>query len=308
VAIVRRCSFPDQRVIRCRLDEVARRIDQVPRIRPPAVIIVGAVASGDAAPGWFQQLPLSGKRVLVTRPRHQSGQLAELLEEQGAEVLIQPAIEITPPADWRAVDQMLGRLAEFDWLVFSSSNGVQFLLDRLLDTGRDLRALGALSLAAIGPGTAEALATYRLRADLQPDEFRAEALAAALAGQAAGKRFLLARASRGREVLAEQLRAAGGIVEQVVVYHSSDVAAPEPRTAELLAAGQIGWITVTSSAIAQSLVRLFGDQLRQARLASISPVTSATLRGLGIEPAAEAMAYTMQGVVKAIVRAEGVEG
>jgi uroporphyrinogen III methyltransferase/synthase len=268
------------------------------------VIIVGTVAGGDAAPGWFQQRPLFGKRVLVTRPRHQSGQLAELLEEQGAEVFFQPAIEITPPADWRAVDQSLKRLAEFDWLVFSSSNGVQFLLDRLLDTGRDLRALGAASLAAIGPGTADALAQYGLRADLQPDEFRAEALAAALAGQAAGKRFLLARASRGREVLADHLRAAGGTVEQVVVYHSADVTTPHPQIPELLSSGRIDWITVTSSAIARSLAGLFGDQLRQARLASISPVTSATLRGLGIEPSVEATAYTMQGVVEAIVGAE----
>ena len=219
---------------------------------------------------------------------------------------MQPAIEIGLPGDWRPVDTALARLSEFDWLVFSSVNGVQFLLDRLLESGRDLRSLAGVQLASIGPGTAEELARYHLHVDDQPAEvYRAEALAELLAKDARGKRFLLARASRGREVLAETLRAAGGHVEQIVVYSSTDVEQAQPDVAAALKAGHIDWITVTSSAIARSLAKMFGQDLQQAKMASISPVTSTTLGELGFKPAAEATQYTMEGVVDAILAAEG---
>ena len=160
-----------------------------------------------------------------------------------------------------------------------------------------------MKLAAIGPATAEELRRYHLEADLVPGEYRAEALAEELAGRCgSGKpRFLLARASRGREVLAERLTAAGGQVEQVVVYSSTDVERSEEDVAAAMSAGRIDWVTVTSSAIARSLVALFGEQLRNAKLASISPVTSETLRQLGYEPAAEAREYTTEGLVAAIL-------
>ncbi len=179
------------------------------------------------------------------------------------------------------------------------------MLERILACGADLRRLGEIQLAAIGPGTAEELARYHLKADRVPDEYRAESLAAALIADARGQRFLLARASRGREVLAEELTAAGGIVEQVVVYTSRDVEHADPEIDAALAAGRIDWITVTSSAIARSLAKLFGDDLRKSKLASISPVTSATLRELGQKAAAEAREYTMEGIVEAILSSGG---
>ena len=189
----------------------------------------------------------------------------------------------------------------YQWAVFSSANGVRQFLDRLGQTA-DLRRLGGIRLAAIGPGTAEELARYRLRADRIPDQYRAESLAESLAGEARGQRFLLVRASRGREVLAEQLTAAGAHVDQVVAYTSADVTAADPQIAAALDAGRIDWITVTSSAIARSLARLFGERLRLAKLVSISPITSDVLRGLGYPPAAEADEYTMNGVVDAILQ------
>jgi uroporphyrinogen III methyltransferase/synthase len=192
-------------------------------------------------------------------------------------------------------------LDHFDWIVFSSSNGVRYFLERLLETGGDMRRLGRVRLAEIGPGTAEKLADFRLRADLIPNEFRAEALAEALVA-AEGQSFLLIRASRGREILAERLRAAGREVDQVVTYRSSDVERPVPEVASALAAGDIAWVTVTSSAIGRSLVALFGNELRRAKLASISPVTTATLDELGYQPSVEATDYTMPGLVEAILR------
>jgi uroporphyrinogen III methyltransferase / synthase len=271
-------------------------------VRPPAVIIVGPVVSLAPEVSWFAARPLCGTSVLVTRPGDQAAEVWQRLAELGAEVLVQPAIRISDPPDWAPVDAALDGLDRFDWLVFSSANGVRYLLERLWSHRGDLRRLARLKLAAIGPGTADQLARYYLRADLVPEEFRAEALAEALVAQGRGSRFLLARASRGREVLAEHLAAAGGQVEQVVVYTSTDLTESDPEITRRLAAGRIHWITVTSSAIARSLSAMFGSALGQARLASISPVTSATLRQLGYEPAAEASPYTMEGLVDAILR------
>ncbi len=246
-------------------------------------------------------LPLSGRVVLVTRPGEQAQELREMLAALGAEVLEQPGITVSDPPDWSPVDDALNRIDRYDWVVFSSSNGVKRLLDRLVLRGGSLGRLATVRLAAIGPGTAAELVRYGLAAHLVPEEYRAEALAEALAPQAAGKRFLLARASRGRQVLPEQLTAAGGIVEQVVVYSTNDVETADPQIAAALAAGRVDWVTVTSSAIARAIVGLFGEQLRTARLASISPVTTQTLRELGHPPAAEASEYTMAGLVAAIV-------
>lgn len=235
----------------------------------------------------------------MTRPIEPGDALTEQLREAGAEVIAQPAIRISSPADWQPVDAALAHLHEYDWLVFSSANGVRYLFDRLRQC--NIRPLWYPLLAAMGPGTADELTRYGRRADLVPTQFRAESLADALTPEAAGKRFLLARASRGRELLAERLTAAGAVVEQIVVYSSGDVEQPDPKAAAMLHGGQIDWITVTSSAIARSLAQLFGDDLRQAKLASISPITSGVLRELGHEPAAEAAEYTSAGLTAAMV-------
>jgi len=300
VAIVRRCSLPDQRVLSCTLGTLADTLSGPPRIRPPAICVVGVVAQEATCGSWFSRRPLFGQRILVTRPDEQVDGLRRPLEELGAEVLVQPAIEIGPPRDWGPLDDALRRIADFQWLVFSSVNGVRSFCDRLLSLDMDTRALGHARLAVIGPGTADELRRYSLRPDLMPDEYRAEALAAELAAKAGGQSLLLIRASRGREVLAETLRAAGSRVEQVVAYESRDVAQAAPEVAQALADGLIHWTTVTSSAIARSLVNLFGEALRNTQLASISPITSATLRELGYAPAVEASTYTMAGVVDAI--------
>jgi len=300
-AVIRRCSYVDQRTISTTLAEVPELLHPGSELRPPCIVILGPVTELSATLSWFDQRPLSGQSVVVARPDHQAAGLADPLVELGAEVLIQPAIQIAAPSDGSAVDAVLRRLDDFDWLVFSSANGVRYLLDRLPAVGLDLRALGQLKLASIGPATSQELAKYHLAVDLQPAEYRAEALVESLREPAGtGARFLLARASRGREVLSEGLTEAGGRVEQVVVYQSDDVETPDPAIRERLQAGQIDWVCVTSSAIARSLVALFGDALKQTRLVSISPITSATLRELGYAPAAEASEYTMQGVVATI--------
>jgi uroporphyrinogen III methyltransferase/synthase len=302
VAVLRHVSLPDQKRIDTTLGNVASVVISQ-KLRPPVVFIVGEVAAHGPAWTWFEKRPLIGQRILVTRPAHQAADLADPLAELGADVLLQPAIEIRPIEIMDTRDRALDLLDRMDWLVFSSTNGVRCFFDRLLDPrqARDLRALSKIKIAAIGPGTADELTRYHLKPDVVPDEFRAESLAQSLAGGAARKRFLLVRASRGREVLAEELTKAGAIIEQVVVYESVDVETPQPEIVEQMAAGKIDWTTVTSSAIARSLGQMFGDSLHKTKLVSISPITSATLRELGYEPAAEAREYTMPGVVAAII-------
>jgi uroporphyrinogen III methyltransferase/synthase len=307
VAVVRRCSFPDQFVLRSTLGELSGAVSAA-KLRPPVIFVVGEVVTAAPDLAWFDRRPLFGKRIVVTRPHSQVEALRTPLEELGAEVLLQPAITIEPPESWEAVDKALAKLDLYDWIAFSSANGVGAMLDRLHHLGSDLRALGGVKLAAIGPGTADELARYHLRADVVPNVYEAEALAQSLIQHIAERpiknRVLLVRASRGREVLAEQLIAAQADVEQVVFYRSTDVVAPNPDIAEQLREGRIDWVTITSSAIARSLVRLFEGDLRKAKLASISPITSATLRELGYEPTVEATTYTMQGVADAILNAE----
>jgi len=304
VAVVSRATTAGQLLIRCTLGELAERLEREP-IAAPAVVIVGEVAgliAADSSP----RLPLAGVRVLVTRPEGQSAAMCQRLAALGAEVWHQPAVEISEPDDWQPVDDALRRLGRFDWLVFSSPNGVRYFLERLLARGGDVRRLAPTRLAAIGPGTAAELRRYHLAADLLPEEFCAESLAAALIAaipQTDSPRVLLIRASRGRDVLAEQLRAAGIEVEQVVAYRSSDVASPEPRNRAALEAGKIDWVTVSSSAVARSLVKMFGTALRRARLVSISPITSKVLIELGFPPDAEAVEYAPAGMVEAIVAA-----
>jgi uroporphyrinogen III methyltransferase/synthase len=302
VAIVRHCSLPEQQTVLTTLGELPAVLAPG-KMRPPAVVIVGAAVAATAVPNWFTTRPLFGQTVLVTRPTGQAAALQNQLLQLGARVLLQPAIQIEPVDDWTNVDAAIQDLPSFDWLVFSSANGVSYFLDRLLATGGDLRRLAACRLAAIGPATSQALADYHLHVDLHPEQFRAEALAAALEDQAAGKKFLLLRASRGREILADRLSAAAAEVRQVVVYKSLDVEQPQTELLEALAAHEIDWVTVTSSAIARSLVNLFGDSLHLTKLAAISPLTAEVLAEAGYPAPVVATEYTTQGLLQAILAA-----
>jgi uroporphyrinogen III methyltransferase/synthase len=231
------------------------------------------------------------------------------LERLGAITHLLPAVEVRDPRDWQPVDDAIDRLARFDWLVFTSVNGVERFFERLLDTGRDLRALGAIRLAAIGPSTAEALRKLHLTADVVPQSFRSEDLAATLKPLVAGRRVLLARADRGRELLREEL-AAVAEVEQIAVYSQVDAVDPDSRVHLALSRGEINYITLTSANIARAVLKSLDDtcQLRirtgVAKLVSISPVTSEAIREMGYEVAAEANVHTVDGLIDALIAFE----
>jgi uroporphyrinogen III methyltransferase/synthase len=277
------------------------------RFQSPSIIIIGRVVSLRRKLQWFERRPLFGKHVLVTRPRSQAEELTRRLEELGAVCHLLPTVVIREPSDWSEVDRALRGLSQFQWLVFTSSNGVRTLLRRLAELELDLRALGHLKIAAIGPGTAEALRTFHLNADLVPSEFHSESLAAALKGLVAGQRVLLARADRGRELLRQELEAVAN-VEQVAVYLQVDAVLEGESAFQDLLRGQIEYVTLTSSNIARSLLRALDEptltriRAGAVRLVSISPVTSAAIRGFGVPVAAEAAEYTTEGVVQALLR------
>ena len=304
-AILRNCSLPDQRLVPCTLEEIPAKLAATPKIRPPALVILGDVVKLAPRLSWFSRRPLCGQVVLVTRPRGQAEKMARMLEELGAEVLLQPAIEIRPPDAWEPVDQALQRLSDFEWVVFSSSNAVRFLLGRLAVVGLDMRAFGGVKIACVGPGTSEELQRFHLQPDLMPGRYQAEDLLAELLPAAAQRSFLIPRGSRGRELLADELQAAGAKVEQIVVYQSRDLEHASPELLARMKAGEIDWVTVTSSAIGQSVARMFGADLKTTRLASISPLSSQSLRDAGYEPAVEASEYTMAGLTAEICAAVG---
>ncbi|MDG2380140.1 MAG: uroporphyrinogen-III C-methyltransferase [Pirellulaceae bacterium] len=301
VTLIRRCSWPDQQTLRCSLHEVANQVTPYQKFPPPAIAIVGDI-NHQPTQDWFESKPLFGQSILVTRPQDQAAQLANELRDLGANVLRQPAIAIKAPDSWAEVDRAIDRLSEYDWILFTSSNGVRRFLDRIFERGQDLRLLGTNRLAAVGTRTANTLQEYHLQVDLRPDKsFRSESLAEALKEEAAGKRFLLPRASRGRELLADELRKEGAEVDCITVYRHVDVTTAAPEIAAKVSANEVDWVTVTSSAIAHSLVRLFGDDLHQIKIATISSLTSASMKELGFSVTAEAAEATNDGILQAIL-------
>jgi uroporphyrinogen III methyltransferase/synthase len=294
-----------QRTVTAPLVDLPAAVQQA-GLKAPALVIIGSVVRLRTELAWFESRPLLGKRILVTRPRHQAGELIARLEELGAVVSLLPAVEIREPSDWTPVDRALANLSAYQWLIFTSANGVEALIRRLRQTGRDLRALGGLRLAVIGPATADALRRYHLEPDLVPPVYHSEALASALKERVAGQRLLLARADRGRDLLREQL-AGVAEVEQIAVYSQVDAIEPGSEVLQFLRRGEIDYITLTSSNIARSLVRALDAESLQllrsgtVQLVSISPVTSAAIRELGLPVAVEAREYITEGIVQALL-------
>jgi uroporphyrinogen III methyltransferase / synthase len=287
------------------LDEAVRAAG----LSNPAIILVGAVVALRSELAWFEDRPLFGRRVLVTRPRAQANDFVKRLEEQGAIPIVLPAVDVREPEDWGPVDRALRDLSGYQWVVFTSVNGVHAFVRRLRQLGRDLRALGPVKLAAIGPVTAAALRGYQLEPDLVPDRFQSEYLAEDLRQRVAGQRVLLARADRGRELLREQL-AQVATVDQVAVYAQVDAVEPDAEVVDQLRSGTIDFATLTSPNIPRALVRALDAAalapLRdgRTRLVTISPVTSAAVRELGLPVAAEAGQATTEGVLQALITLE----
>ncbi len=306
-AILRRCSLPDQQTIHCRLEDVAGLLTPATKLRPPVIVIIGEVAELSDTMSWFENRPLYGRTVMVTRSEQQAGELTGPLRELGADVIEQPVIEISDPEDWTGVDSIIENLPTFDYVVFSSRNGVRFFLDRLLATEHDMRFLAPVKIAVVGSRTADAVRQYHLHPDVIPSDFSAASLAQELANDTTGKRFALIRASRGPDNLAHTIEQAGGVVVQAAAYSHRDIVKAHPSLVEKIERGEIDWVTVTSNAIASSVIRMFGEALHQCKLASLSNGISMTLSDAGFTPAAQAKHATMESLIEAIQKAEATD-
>ena len=311
-ATIRWGTTPRQRTVTGTVATLATRVAEA-KLGPPALTIVGRVVNLRETMNWFERRPLFGQTVVVTRTRQQASDLSERLAALGANVIEAPTIELAPPGEWSGVDEALGRIAGYDWVVFTSANGVAFTRRRLAETGRDARAFGAARVAAIGDATARAVREQLfLNVDLCPASFVAEALADELrqGGHVRGGRFLLLRADIARPVLRDRLRADGAAeVDDVPVYETRPAAALPPPLLDALAAGEVTWATFTSSSTARNFAALLGPDYREklagVRVASIGPITTATLRELGLEPAIQADTFNVDGLVAAITAAAG---
>ncbi|HZC18734.1 MAG TPA: uroporphyrinogen-III synthase, partial [Rubrobacteraceae bacterium] len=276
--------------------------------KPPAIVVVGDVVGlREEGLGWFERRPLFGRRVVVTRARAQVGELSRRLVTLGAEVVEFPTIEIKPPEDFGPFDEAIRNLDAFDWLVFTSVNGVEFFVERLRHFGLDLRAVprGA-GVAAIGPATAERVGEAGLRVDVTPDEYKAEALIGALASKSLkGKKILIPRAKVAREILPEKLREAGAEVVVPPAYESVPSNEGKDRLKKMLRSGGVDCVTFTASSTVESFARSLGEEAGQllsgSKVACIGPITAGTARGYGIKVDAEAEEYTIPGLVGAVV-------
>ena len=305
-ALIYNGTLPAQQTLEGTLGDIASQA----RDGSPGLLVVGAVAGLRQHLRWFDERPLFGKRIVVTRSLEQAGELIEMLEERGAEAIPAPTIRIAPPEDTDALQQACADAGTFDWIVFTSGNAVDYFMECLLAIS-DVRDLKGVRICTIGPSTAARLARYGIRVDLTPGEFRAESVVEALkgTGDLARQRFLLPRANIARDLLAEELRAAGAEVVDVAAYRTLP-ASPErdggPDIYRMLLDRQIDAVTFTSASTVRNFVAALGheqavDLLGSTVVASIGPVTAEAAQQLEIATHVMPARYTIPDLVDALV-------
>ncbi len=294
-------TYPRQRTVTGTL-ETLPMIAKEAGIGAPSLIVVGEVVSLREPLAWWDRRPLSGRRIVVTRARAQASDFAQALEALGAEVVQFPTIRIVPAPDEAPLLAAAAEAGSFDWIVFTSANGVERFWYALAQQGCDARALGGVRVCAIGPATAAELERRGIVPDVVPDEFVAEGALQALdaADELRGRRILLPRAEIARSVLPDGLRQRGAEVVDVVAYTTVQDGSDAERVRRLLDRGEVDMVTFTAGSTVRNFVDLVGADVRGANVASIGPVTSGTARELGLAVDLEAAEYTIPGLVQAL--------
>ena len=305
-AAIRWGTTPGQQTVAGTLENIAERVKEA-GLKAPAIIVVGEVVQLREALKWFENRPLLGKRIVVTRAREQASDLVKRLSGLGAECLEYPTIRVVAPDDASPLEAAIENLSAYDWIVFTSFNGVKFFFERLFDLGRDVRALNGLKIAAIGPVTAEKLFSHGFKCDIVPGNYRAEAVVESFRKvDLQGKKILLPRAAEARPVLPEELRKMGAQVDEVTAYLTQKVQDNADQLIEQLAAKAIDLITFTSSSTVKNFKALlpagnFKDLIAGVTVASIGPITTETAAELGFEVQITAESYTIPGLCAAIL-------
>jgi uroporphyrinogen III methyltransferase/synthase len=288
-------------------DIVARA--EAAHLEPPTVIVVGEVVRLRGQLNWFETKPLFGKRIVLTRAQEQAREFSQLLAAYGAEPVEIPTIQIVPPTSWQVIDDAVIRISTYQWLIFTSVNGVKPFMDRLHAAGKDARALANLRLCAIGPRTAQELGNYGLTPDVVPAEFQAEGVIASLAHVGIrGSRILIPRAEVAREILPEQLRELGATVDVIPVYRTIAPAVDVVSLTQQLHDGQVAVMTFTSSSTVRNFMELFDGPdvvrplLTGVVVACIGPITANTAKEYGLTVTVMPEENTVPALAEAIVR------
>ncbi len=298
-AAIERGTWAGQRTVEATLGTIAAVVERE-RVGAPALIVIGDVAARRQGLAWLERRPLHGRRVVVTRARAQASGLAATLRDLGADVVELPAIRIEPRLDAPEVRAAAAAIAEYSLICLTSPNGVRLLFEALGEAGKDARSLAGATVAAIGPGTARALAKRGIRADIVPEKFVAEALVEALAAvEVEGRRVLVPRAAEARDVLPEHFQQRGAEVDVVALY---ETVREEPSEAAVEAAQAADYVTFTSSSTVTNLTDALGDRFPAgARIVSIGPVTSEAAREAGLRVDVEAERHDIEGLLAALL-------
>jgi uroporphyrinogen III methyltransferase/synthase len=303
VAVISRGTSPQQRTITGTLEDIGSRA-QKEGFEPPAVIVVGEVVKLREQIRWFDNLPLFGKRVLVTRAGHQNKELSRLLLERGAIPVEMPVIEISPPGNWGKLDKAILDLKTYGWIIFTSVNAVEIFWKRLQAKKIDARQFGGTKIGAIGSATAAALEERGLRPDYIPKTYTSRGLLAGLKKQdIAGRRVFLPRADIAGSELNDGLVKLGAKVHQVTAYRTATVTSSNSEAKKMLLSGEIDVITFTSASTVKGLLEILGrkwEVIKQAELVCIGPNTAAALADQGLKVDIVAREHTIQGLVDAI--------
>ncbi|MEW6620677.1 MAG: uroporphyrinogen-III C-methyltransferase, partial [bacterium] len=308
IAVIYSGTLSDQKTITGTLNNI---VEKIHRLKPPTISIIGEVVNLRQSLNWFEKKPLFGKKILITRTREQASELSKLLKTYGASVVEFPVIKIVLPVDVKKLDNAITQLDTYDWIIFTSVNGVKYFFNQLRKIGKDIRELKGLKIAAIGPATNKMLRDLELNVDYQPEEeWTQEGLIEGFKKfEMRGKRVLVPRSEEARQVLIEGLKEMEAQVDDVAAYRTIKEESDVGYLKELLSRGEIDIITFTSSSTVTNFCCLFNKEeinhlLNKVKIASIGPITTQKAQALGLKVDITAKEYTIKGLVKAILKAE----
>ncbi|MGE5389549.1 MAG: uroporphyrinogen-III C-methyltransferase [Deltaproteobacteria bacterium] len=306
VALIREGTRPQQDVISGTLADITDKVARA-GFKPPAVIVVGEVVELREELQWVERLPLWGKRIVVTRARAQASALAEGISELGGQAIEFPSIVIKPEEDLRSLHRAFQSLDKYEWIIFTSVNGVDIFFDELIRQGMDIRDLKGVKICAIGPATEKRLAGRGLKVDTIPDEYRAEGIIRELRSRITpGQWVLLPRARGARAILPDSLHKLGAHVNEVYLYEAITASKISRDSLDRIMNGAVDYLTFTSSSTVINFVKIVGEEnvariTGQTRVACIGPVTADTARKMGFTVHIIAEEYTISGLIKALV-------
>ncbi|NLA40581.1 MAG: uroporphyrinogen-III C-methyltransferase [Smithella sp.] len=303
-ALIRRGTLPEQQTLTgtlANIEELAR----ANRFKPPAVLVVGPVVELRDTLGWFDARPLFGRGIVITRPQRQADDLAKLLAAEGARPIAFPTIAIEPPSDWSELDAALAELESYQWLIFTSANGVRFFFERMQQKSGDVRDLKGVKICCIGPATARQLEDRGIRVDLVPQEFIAEGILKSFAAMdIRSQKILIPRAAKARDILPRTLQEQGARVTVATAYRTVNSGRKKEELARRLAAGEVDVITFTSSSTVTNFVDIMGKDFilpPSVSVACIGPVTAGTAAKAGFKIDILQREYTMEGLIRTLV-------